>query len=385
MAWFYKGFVFERDDKDRLTVEGNVVSDRQAPKSDKLLIQRAHKYIDNSPELMTRKTERAKHLQILRSGRDDWNQWRRRHPEIHPMLAFQNFNRRDPGLKLDGYDFSYTNFTQAKLRTVSLRGANFHQAILAKADLRGAHLEEANFCRTDFYETNFEGASLTGANLQGVQLTKTNLKGADLRGCRIYGLSAWDLEVSGAQQNGLQINYDELVGGRRTARHASVDGVDVASFIYYTLNNKNIAQVIEATKRQWVLLLGRFTTGHKEVLEELAEGLRRLDYIPITFDFGPPRSLDLIESIILIAGLSRLVLVDITAPKSTPLELYAIAPHFAVPVVPIIRKGTEPFALFPGLRKFPWVKSPVEFDDPRQLDVRALLRRADLDMSIGPS
>jgi hypothetical protein len=31
------------------------------------------------------------------------------------------------------------------------------------------------------------------------------------------------------------------------------------------------------------------------------------------------------------------------------------------------------------------VKSPVEFDDPRQLDVRALLRRADLDMSIGPS
>jgi uncharacterized protein YjbI with pentapeptide repeats len=44
----------------------------------------------------------------------------------------------------DGFDFSYTNFTQASLRRMSLRGANFHQAILAKVDLAGAHLEESN-------------------------------------------------------------------------------------------------------------------------------------------------------------------------------------------------------------------------------------------------
>jgi hypothetical protein len=166
MAEFYKGFTFERDVKERLTIEGNPV---QAPLDD------ARAYIDSSVELQARERERKEHLRILRSGKAAWNQWRREHPEIHPMLAAHDFTKRDASLVLDGYDFSYTNFTQANLRGMSLRGANFHQAILAKADLAGAHLEESNFCRTDFYETNFERACLTGANLQCVQLAGTNL------------------------------------------------------------------------------------------------------------------------------------------------------------------------------------------------------------------
>ena len=52
--------------------------------------------------------------------------------------------------------------------------------------------------------------------------------------------------MEGAKQNGLLINFEELVGGRRIPQRATVDGVDVASFMYYTLNNKNIAHVIEA-------------------------------------------------------------------------------------------------------------------------------------------
>jgi uncharacterized protein YjbI with pentapeptide repeats len=372
MAEFYKGFTFECDVKGRLTIEGNPV---QASFDD------ARSYIDRSLELRARERERADHLRILRSGKAAWNQWRLEHPEVHPMLAAHDFTERDAGVVLDGYDFSYTNFTQASLVSMSLRGANFHQAILAKADLAGAHLEESNFCRTDFYETNFEGAWLTGANLQGVQLARTNLTGAHLRACRVYGLSAWDLKLGGADQGDLRIDYEELVGGQRIERQATVDGIDVASFMYFTLNNGNIARIIEATTSQWVLLLGRFTV-HKEVLDELAKALKQRNCIPIVFDFERASQRDLVESIILLAGLSRLVIVDITDPRSTPLELHAIVPNFAVPVVPIMRAGTRPFGVFSGLLKFPWVRRPpIEYENPGQLvdELDALLAAPSLD------
>ena len=57
---------------------------------------------------------------------------------------------------------------------------------------------------------------------------------------------------------------------------------------------------------------------------------RGRNYIPIVFDFERARKRDLVESTILLAGLSRLVIVDITDPRSTPMELHAIVPNFAV-------------------------------------------------------
>jgi Pentapeptide repeats (8 copies) len=375
MAEFYKGFTFECDVKGRLTIEGNPVQVVAAPDDgvdlgcsadDGTRVALARAYIDSSVELRARERERAEHLRILRSGKAAWNQWRREHPEVHPMLAGHDFTECDGDVVLDGFDFSYTNFTQASLRGISLRGANFHQAILAKADLVGAHLEESNFCRTDFYETNFERAWLTGANLQGVQLARTNLTGAHLRACRVYGLSAWDLKLDGADQGDLRIRYEELVGGQRIERNATIDGIDVASFMYFTLNNSNIARIIGATTSQWVLLLGSFTV-HKEVLDELAKALKQRNCIPVVLDFERATQRDLVESIILLAGLSRLVIVDISDPRSTPLELQAIVPNFSVSVVPIMKAGTRPFGVFSGLLKFPWVRPLIEYENPTQL------------------
>src|SRR5829696_3025086 len=141
VAEFYKGFAFERDVKGRLTIEGNTVPVFTG--DDKTLAASARAYIDGSVELRARERQTAEHLRTLRSGKKWWNQWRLEHPEVHPMLAAHDFTEGDAGLVLDGYDFSYTNFTQARLRSMSLQGANFHQAILAKADLAGSHLEKS--------------------------------------------------------------------------------------------------------------------------------------------------------------------------------------------------------------------------------------------------
>jgi len=49
------------------------------------------------------------------------------------------------------------------------------------------------------------------------------------------------------------------------------------------------------------------------------------------------------------------------------LELHAIVPHFAVPVVPIIQSGATPFAMFSGLLEYRWVSTPIKYRTPATL------------------
>jgi hypothetical protein len=118
-----------------------------------------------------------------------------------------------------------------------------------------------------------------------------------------------------------------------------------------------------------VLILGRFGFA-KRVLETIADELKQHGYIPVIFDFPKPTQRDLVETLILLAGMSAFVIVDMTNPRSAPMELQAIAANYGVPIVPIIRRGQEEFGMFPGLRKFQWVLPTVEYHSIRQLRTR---------------
>ena len=62
----------------------------------------------------------------------------------------------------------------------------------------------------------------------------------------------------------------------------------------------------------------------------------------------------------LLANLSHFVIVDISNPRSTPLELQASVPDYMVPFVPILEQGQEPFAMFVDLQnKYDWVLKPI--------------------------
>ena len=61
----------------------------------------------------------------------------------------------------------------------------------------------------------------------------------------------------------------------------------------------------------------------------------------------------------MLCGLSKFVIVDITNPRSTPLELQATVPDYMVPFVPILGRGQSPFAMFTDLQKYDWVLKPV--------------------------
>lgn len=384
MAEFYKGFVFERDVSAPLTIEGNPIPVKSGPRGNGFTVKLpsgetisgasvsavARLYIIRSGDMARRNRLAKEHLQELRKGRASWNRWRRGNPHIKPVLANQDLSVefKDPRT-LAGYDFSYTNLCQARMQRLHLEHANFHQAILAKADLSGAHLEGANFCRTDLYETIFQKAHLARANLQGVQMVRTILTGADLRNCKVYGLSAWDLELDHPLvKQELIVRYRPSYTRRpnQDEEEVQVEGLDLAAFMYLTLSNRNISRIIEAAGRKWVLLLGRFTQ-RKRVLTAIAHSLKQWRLIPIIFNFPPPGQRDLIETIILLAGMSKLVIVEITSPRSTPMELQAIVPNYRVPVVPIMKQGAKEFGMFPGLRKFPWVRPTITYKTLEEL------------------
>lgn len=82
-----------------------------------------------------------------------------------------------------------------------------------------------------------------------------------------------------------------------------------------------------------VLIQGRFTEQQKAVLDAIREDLRHRNSLPVMFDFDPPVSRDLTETVRILAHIARYVIADITDPRSIPQELTSIIPY--LPSVPV--------------------------------------------------
>ena len=140
----------------------------------------------------------------------------------------------------------------------------------------------------------------------------------------------------------------------------TVDNIEVAQFIYLLLHNEKIRDVIDTIGKKGVLLLGRFTEGRMMVLERLREKLRDLGFVPMVFNFDKPETKDFTETVRLLCNLSHFVIVDITNPRSAPLELQATVPDYMVPFAPILQHGEQPFSMFADLQnRYDWVLQAV--------------------------
>ena len=216
------------------------------------------------------------------------------------------------------------------------------------ADLRGALLR---------------GASLLRADLRIANLVQADFAEADLTGCHIYGVSAWGLKLEEAKQERLVIT-DRLSG----EPDITVDNIEVAQFVYLLLKNKKIRDVIDTITSKAVLILGRFTDERKAVLDVLRDELRNRGYLPILFDFKPSASLDVPETIKVLAGLARFVIADITDPTQVRVELDNIVPNFtSLAVQPILLKGQPVYVGFPHLKKFRWVLPVFRYSSQKHL------------------
>jgi uncharacterized protein YjbI with pentapeptide repeats len=288
---------------------------------------------------------------------------------------------------LGGANFSGARLARAHFENASLLKTNLSDAYLSQADfdeadargadlsgalLEGTHLGYANFSGANFTgaylhaanlsDADFSGADLSNADLTGAILVATDLSGAKLNGARVYGAAVWDVKAPQPEdQTSLIITPD-------TDPNITVDSLDVAQFVYLLLHNEKIRDVLDTVGSKGVLILGRFTPERKPVLDALRDALRRLDFVPIVFDFTKPRRRDFTETIKTLAGFARFIVADITNPKSSPLELQAVLPDYMIPFVPILQDGEEPFSMFQDLQnKYSWVLDVLRYDSVKSL------------------
>jgi uncharacterized protein YjbI with pentapeptide repeats len=361
------------------------------------------------------------HIKILKRGISYWNAWRKEN-DISPDLSKINMM----GKNLSRVNFSNTNLAGARLIDTNLSRANLSRANLSWAILIGTNLVEANLTKAELYnatlvkadlsrailkrtifiksnlnqaklidavapkaiiveanlsDANFMGANLSeatlmfsilnnanfhkaklcGATLGGAICIETDFSNAIINDAKVFGISTWGIKKEGLKQNNLLIT-------KNGEPAITVDNIEVAQFIYLILNNKKIRDVIDTIAKKSVLILGRFTDERKKVLDSIRDKLRQLDYVPIMFDFEKAESKDFTETIKILAGLSRFVIVDITNPKSAPLELQATIPDYKIPFLPIIKKGEKPFSMFIDLQnKYNWVLEVLKYDSEKQL------------------
>jgi hypothetical protein len=244
----------------------------------------------------------------------------------------------------------------ARLCGANLSHAYLDGASLNDADLSNANLDSANLNFADLSGARLTGADLTGATLFRATLVETNLSGASLTRCAVYGASVWDVQLEGAKQDNLVITPPDQPT-------ITVDNLEVAQFIYLVLNNPRIRDVIDTIAKKAVLILGRFATERKAVLDALREALRLQGYLPILFDFDKPASRDLTETVSILAHLSRFIIADVTAPSSIPKELEAIVPTLAIPVQPLLQGATRPYEMFKDYWKYQWVLEVHRYDE----------------------
>ena len=375
---------------------------------------------------MRRKTDytgNEQHLQVLkesvrRGSNRFWNQWRKNHPRVVPDLrgvilagawlrAF-NFDRaRLDGAVLDRADLASVRLEQASLRAADLYYANLSSVHGRKANLSGARLGNATLRRGDFrsatflddaylnhancQEANFSRAKLAGANLTDADLTSTRFDGADLTGAQLdgailnrssfLGASLRSASVGGAfirhvqtdrktDQRDLGVDV-HVVWERARGRMIEFDQAQdlrLAQFHDVVDEHGAVANLISASAKRVVLILGRFLPRRKRVLDRLADALRARGKVPVVFDFPGPAEREVSDTVRFIAGMSQFIVVDLTKASSVPLELQATIPDLMVPVLPIVQSGEAVFAMFSDLqRRYAWIQPTVSYKDADQL------------------
>jgi len=301
------------------------------------------------------------HLSILEQGVEAWNQWRAANPQVIPALYNADLYDKD----FRGINLSRADLTGARLMRTDLTNADLHFCKLICANLMAATLNGANLDGADLFCANFARAAMRGALLRrtiliGAILVEADLTQAQLTESLVYGTSAWNAALDGAAQYGL------IVTGPEQPR-VTVDHLEMAQFVSLVLNNQNIRNALDTLTSKLVLILGRFTSERKAVLDALRKAFLDRGYAPVIFDFEPAKQ-TLDETISTLAHMSRFVIADLTDAKSVLQELRAIVPNSpSVIVQPLLLQSQDEPGMFDFFRTFDSVMRPVRYADQKSL------------------
>lgn len=137
----------------------------------------------------------SKHVEILLSGVENWNQWRLDNPDVQPDLEgvvlkdqnLENINLNGANLKgaqwqnigLDAALLEGAILIAVNWKKVSGVGADFSEADFTKAKLTNCDFRKADLRHTCFAETSMEGCNFSGARLTEVNFGEATLDKID--------------------------------------------------------------------------------------------------------------------------------------------------------------------------------------------------------------
>ncbi|ESA36028.1 pentapeptide repeat protein [Leptolyngbya sp. Heron Island J] len=146
----------------------------------------------------------AEHLDRLRQGVKEWNQWREKNPNV--QLDWFQADLSDLKLNganlceidLSGGDLMGADLMEADLRAANLRGANLALANLRSANLGAANLGAANLSFANLSEANLSGATLNYANLSGASLRRARMLDTNFESAILTGACIEDWHINSA-------------------------------------------------------------------------------------------------------------------------------------------------------------------------------------------
>ena len=293
------------------------------------------------------------HLKILKQGVETWNARRRANPSMLPDFTRASLS----AAQLVGADLNRADFREADLKGANLQGSDLIEASFQQADLTGADLGWAVLERA-----NLKAAKLCGADLSKAVLVETDLENAILSKCRVYGISAWNVRLNEGT------NQDDIIITGPDEPQITTDDLELAQFLYLMLHNDKLRRVIDTITSKVVLILGRFSSERKMVLDALRDELRKRNYAPVVFDFEKPRTGTTINTVTLLARMARFVIADMSDAKSVLMELQAIVPSSPkLPVLPIIVAGQKEPGMFDSFEAYPWFLKVHSYENSAQL------------------
>lgn len=117
-----------------------------------------------------------------------------------------------------------------------------------------------------------------------------------------------------------------------------------------------------------MLILGRFTSERKAVLDAIRNELHKRNYTPILFDFEKPANRDITETVSTLAHMARYVIADITDARSLPQELSHIIPFLpSVPIIPLLQASEREYGMYEHFISYPWVLPIYHYHNVNEL------------------